>query len=111
MVYLQQTYQGVAVYNKIGVYIFRHDTLIQKRLDYIPKPGAKAGAKASATPTIGRSRRYSMRAGSCRSLYHNSGRLLKRMRCASITHSMRVALRGTTSVVTWCGFRWSRTGH
>lgn len=52
MVYLQQTYQGVAVYNKIGVYIFRHDTLIQKRLDYIPKPGAKAGAKASATPTI-----------------------------------------------------------
>ncbi|MFT3823965.1 MAG: M36 family metallopeptidase [Chitinophagaceae bacterium] len=52
IVYLQQTYQGVPVYNKIGVYIFRHDTLVEKRADYLPKPGVKAGPNASATPAI-----------------------------------------------------------
>jgi len=33
LVYLQQTYQGIPVYNKIGVYIFKNDTLIGKRPD------------------------------------------------------------------------------
>jgi len=33
LVYLQQTYQGIPVYNKISVYIFRNDTLIGKKPD------------------------------------------------------------------------------
>ncbi len=52
MVYLQQTFKGVPVYNKIGLYVFRHDTLVDKRLDYIPKPDTKAGTNASTTPVI-----------------------------------------------------------
>src|SRR5882757_3371665 len=33
LVYLQQTYQGIPVYNKISVYIFKNDTLIGQRPD------------------------------------------------------------------------------
>jgi len=35
LVYLQQTWQGIPVYNKISVYIFKNDTLIGKRQDIV----------------------------------------------------------------------------
>lgn len=37
IVYLQQGYRNIPVYNKIGVYIFRNDTLVDKRPDYMAK--------------------------------------------------------------------------
>ncbi len=42
-VYLQQVYLGIPVYNKIAVYVFKGDTLLQKRTDFISRlPGAEA---------------------------------------------------------------------
>src|ERR1700729_1980347 len=35
LVYLQQAWLNIPVYNKIGVYVFKGDTLISKKLDYI----------------------------------------------------------------------------
>jgi len=44
LVYLQQTYQGIPVYNKISVYIFKNDTLIGQRQDVFRIQG-KVAAK------------------------------------------------------------------
>lgn len=49
IVYLQQAYLGIPVYNKIGVYIFRNDTLVEKKANFIPKIESKAGPKATYT--------------------------------------------------------------
>jgi uncharacterized repeat protein (TIGR01451 family) len=35
LVYLQQTHLGIPVYNKIGIYVFKNDQLIQKQPDYV----------------------------------------------------------------------------
>ncbi|MBN9383345.1 MAG: M36 family metallopeptidase [Chitinophagaceae bacterium] len=52
LVYLQQTYKGIPVYNKISVYIFKNDTLIGKKSD-IFRINEQAAAKPvySVTPT------------------------------------------------------------
>lgn len=52
LVYLQQTYKGIPVYNKISVYIFKNDTLIGKRPDII-RMNEQAAVKPvySVTPT------------------------------------------------------------
>jgi len=55
IVYLQQGYLGIPVYNKIGVYIFRKDSLAEKQPNLIPHLIAKiptrsiAGGKARFT--------------------------------------------------------------
>lgn len=35
LVYLQQTHLGIPVYNKIGIYVFKNDLLVQKQPDYV----------------------------------------------------------------------------
>jgi len=47
LVYLQQGYLGVPVYNKIGVYVFRNDTLVEKKANFIPAIALKAGPQVS----------------------------------------------------------------
>jgi len=47
LVYLQQAYLGIPVYNKIGMYIFKNDSLVDQRPDYIPKMDSKAGRQAA----------------------------------------------------------------
>lgn len=46
LVYLQQTYLGIPVYNKIGVYIFRKDSLAEKKPDFISRVQAKVEARS-----------------------------------------------------------------
>lgn len=46
LVYLQQAYLGVPVYNIIGVYIFRNDTLIGKKENFIPRMATKVEARS-----------------------------------------------------------------
>ncbi|MBS1663792.1 MAG: M36 family metallopeptidase [Bacteroidetes bacterium] len=36
MVYLQQTYQGIPVYRRIGTYTFKNDTLVSKTANFFP---------------------------------------------------------------------------
>ena len=48
IVYLQQAYQGIPVYNKIGVYIFKNDTLVGKKPNYIRRIEVMAPAPAPA---------------------------------------------------------------
>jgi extracellular elastinolytic metalloproteinase len=48
LVYLQQAYLGIPVYNKIGVYVFRNDTLVEKRPDFIGRIAAKAESRSVA---------------------------------------------------------------
>ena len=43
MVYLQQTYAGIPVYRKIGVFVFRNDTLVSGTTNYIPVQLRAAG--------------------------------------------------------------------
>jgi Zn-dependent metalloprotease len=45
IVYLQQGYLGIPVYNKIGVYVFKDDTLVAKTPDFISKIELKAVGK------------------------------------------------------------------
>ena len=49
IVYLQQGYLGIPVYNKIGVYIFHGDTLVGRTLNFIGKIASKAGKKVTYT--------------------------------------------------------------
>ncbi|MBO9561490.1 MAG: M36 family metallopeptidase [Niastella sp.] len=51
IVYLQQGYLGVPVFNKIGVFVFRNDTLVEKRLDYVEKIQLKAGMNTAPAVT------------------------------------------------------------
>ncbi|MHA4807329.1 M36 family metallopeptidase [Flavitalea flava] len=48
LVYLQQAYLGVPVYNVIGVYIFRNDSLIGKKADFIPRIATRVEARSVA---------------------------------------------------------------
>ena len=50
MVYLQQTYQDIPVYNKIGTYVFKNDTLVSKSAGFIPVARWEAGAQS--TPAV-----------------------------------------------------------
>jgi hypothetical protein len=45
LVYLQQAHLGIPVYNKLGIYIFRDDKLIEKKAAFIAKVSVKAGKK------------------------------------------------------------------
>jgi extracellular elastinolytic metalloproteinase len=47
IVYLQQGYLGIPVYNKIGVFIFKNDTLVEKTPNFISKLSTKAAKKAT----------------------------------------------------------------
>lgn len=47
LVYLQQTYLGYPVHNKIGVYAFRNDSLVATQPNYISRIQSKAPAKAA----------------------------------------------------------------
>ena len=49
-VYLQQGYAGIPVYRKIGVFVFRNDTLVSKTTNYIPIETRAAGLRT--TPAI-----------------------------------------------------------
>src|SRR5882757_7741496 len=48
LVYLQQAYLGIPVYNKIGVYVFKNDLLIGKSQDFISRIAAKAESRSIA---------------------------------------------------------------
>jgi extracellular elastinolytic metalloproteinase len=48
LVYLQQTYLGVPVYNKIGVYVFKDEVLVAKKPDLISRMETKTDARSIA---------------------------------------------------------------
>jgi len=50
LVYLQQGYAGIPVYRRIGVFVFRNDTLVSKTTNYIPIQARAAGLRT--TPAI-----------------------------------------------------------
>jgi extracellular elastinolytic metalloproteinase len=45
LVYLQQAYLDIPVYNKIGVYVFKNEVLVSRKLDYVPRLQLKAGPR------------------------------------------------------------------
>ncbi len=49
LVYLQQAYADVPVYNKISIYIFRNDTLLQKTTDFIRRFPVTSATNTSYT--------------------------------------------------------------
>ncbi|MBS1605082.1 MAG: M36 family metallopeptidase [Bacteroidetes bacterium] len=75
MVYLQQGYAGIPVYRKIGVFVFRNDTLVSKTTNYIPIQARAAGLRT--TPAVDGSR--AIRAAAVHLALPSSGnlRLLK----------------------------------
>jgi len=48
LVYLQQGYMGIPVYNKIGIYVFRQDSLVEKRVNFIPRLAVKIPKRSIA---------------------------------------------------------------